>query len=76
MLQKQTGEAMTGQSKCCRAKESLLTLRALSPLPSCYSYYINLDPAVTQVPFGANIDIRDTVSSTLIASDSETQETS
>jgi hypothetical protein len=27
------------------------------------SYYINLDPAVTQVPFGANIDIRDTVSS-------------
>ncbi|KAG5183838.1 hypothetical protein JKP88DRAFT_208476 [Tribonema minus] len=24
-------------------------------------YYINLDPAVTQVPFGANIDIRDTV---------------
>eukprot|EP00953_Heterococcus_sp_UTEX-ZZ885_P033852 17584-Heterococcus_DN1.PRE.3 len=25
------------------------------------SYYINLDPAVTQVPFGANIDIRDTV---------------
>lgn len=26
------------------------------------SYFINLDPAVTQVPFTANIDIRDTVS--------------
>ena len=25
------------------------------------SYMINLDPAVKQVPFGANIDIRDTV---------------
>ena len=24
-------------------------------------YIINLDPAVTQVPYGANIDIRDTV---------------
>lgn len=24
-------------------------------------YYINLDPAVRDVPFGANIDIRDTV---------------
>ena len=26
-------------------------------------YIINLDPAVTQVPYGANIDIRDTVCS-------------
>lgn len=25
-------------------------------------YIINLDPAVTHVPYGANIDIRDTVS--------------
>lgn len=25
------------------------------------SYFINLDPAVKQVPFGASIDIRDTV---------------
>jgi hypothetical protein len=25
------------------------------------AYIINLDPAVTQVPYGANIDIRDTV---------------
>lgn len=25
------------------------------------SYYVNLDPAVKTVPFGANIDIRDTV---------------
>ena len=25
------------------------------------SYIINLDPAVTSVPYGANIDIRDTV---------------
>ena len=28
-------------------------------------YIINLDPAVTQVPYGANIDIRDTVRSYL-----------
>jgi len=26
-------------------------------------YIINLDPAVTHLPYGANIDIRDTVSS-------------
>lgn len=25
-------------------------------------YILNLDPAVTDVPYGANIDIRDTVS--------------
>lgn len=25
------------------------------------SYFINLDPAVKRVPFGASIDIRDTV---------------
>ena len=25
------------------------------------SYMINLDPAVTHVPFGVNVDIRDTV---------------
>jgi GPN-loop GTPase len=25
------------------------------------SYIVNLDPAVTHLPFGANIDIRDTV---------------
>jgi len=25
------------------------------------AYIINLDPAVTQLPYGANIDIRDTV---------------
>lgn len=25
------------------------------------AYIINLDPAVTHVPYGANIDIRDTV---------------
>lgn len=25
------------------------------------SYFVNLDPAVKQVPFGASIDIRDTV---------------
>lgn len=31
-------------------------------------YIINLDPAVTHLPYGANIDIRDTVSNRLLRS--------
>ena len=36
-------------------------------------YIINLDPAVTQVPYGANIDIRDTVYMILWKTPSSTQ---
>lgn len=37
-------------------------------------YIINLDPAVAEVPYGANIDIRDTVNSMHVFSAKETKE--
>lgn len=47
---------------------SLSTARSTNEPPSVdtsvhkkHGYFINLDPATISVPFGANIDIRDTV---------------
>ena len=43
--------------------KTTLLQRLSTHLHTCRTpgYVINLDPAVTQVPYGANIDIRDTV---------------
>ena len=43
--------------------KTTLLQRLSTHLHTCQTpgYIINLDPAVTQVPCGANIDIRDTV---------------
>jgi GTPase SAR1 family protein len=50
---------MAGAGKSTFVQRINSYLHSLSP--PCPPYILNLDPAVTHLPFEANIDIRDTV---------------
>lgn len=52
------GSGKTSLMQRINAELAMLTSGAATAAPA---YLINLDPAVLSVPYGANIDIRDTV---------------